>query len=152
MIADTLENLSAYAESLPGLPEVIDFLKRTDLASLGIGKYPVGGGASYILIQEYLSKPAAEKKWESHRNYVDVQIVLSGVESMGYSPVSALRLKEAYNPEKDVAFHDGGEAAASEMIVRAGGFCVFFPRDAHRPGCSAGAESAVRKAVIKIPV
>lgn len=150
MIADTLERLADYSGSVPGLGRVIEFLGSTDLGSLGIGRHAIDGERIYLLIQEYATKPAAEKKWEAHRAYVDLQIVVSGRESMGYAPVGRLDPAQAYNAEKDVAFYDDGGRPESEILVGAGGFCVFFPTDAHRPGCHAAGESAVRKAVVKL--
>jgi biofilm protein TabA len=150
MIADRLKNLELYSGAIPSLFRILDYLGRTDLASLAIGKYPISGEDAYVSVQEYETKPEAEKKWESHRNFIDIQVVLSGEEFMGCSPLGLLEEKEAYDPAKDVVFYRDGPGPRSALVARAGDFCVFFPRDVHKPGCALGAPSKVKKAVIKV--
>jgi len=152
MIADELKNLVKYSGTIPSLYLILDYLEKTDLSALEIGKYPIAADRIYVLIQEYETKDASEKKWESHRNYIDVQIVLSGDEAMGYAPASRMAGKEAYAAEKDVAIYEDPSLGESVVTVRAGEFAVFFPQDAHRPGCAAGVSAKVRKAVIKAHV
>jgi biofilm protein TabA len=152
VIADAIANLEKYSGSIPSLYLILDYLEKTDLAKLDVGKYPISGDKIYVLIQEYETKGEAEKKWESHRNFIDIQIVLSGEEFMGYAPLDALKVAEAYNPDKDVMFYETDARPRSAIVTRAGNFCAFFPRDAHKPGCSLGAPAKVRKAVIKARV
>ncbi len=150
MIADKLENLELYSGAIPSLFRVLDYLGRTDLGSLAIGKYPINGEDAYLSVQEYETKPEAEKKWEAHRDFIDIQIVLSGREFMGCAPLGSLAEKEPYDPAKDVAFFRDGPEPRSALVARPGDFCVFFPRDVHKPGCAVGAPTKVKKAVIKV--
>ena len=95
-------------------------------------------------------KPPAEKKWEAHRNYLDIQYVAEGREVMGWAPVGRLTPAGPYNPEKDVINFQ--EAEASPVQVEKGGFALFYPEDGHQPGCQLGAAAKIRKIVVKVKV
>ncbi|MET0263714.1 MAG: YhcH/YjgK/YiaL family protein, partial [Rariglobus sp.] len=110
------------------------------------------GDGVFAMEQAYNTKPPADGRWEAHRVYIDVQVVVSGEELMGVVDVSRLNVAEDLTPAKDVMFFDAYEAG-STLRVRAGEIAVFYPVDAHKPSVSAGAASVlVRKTVVKIPV
>jgi YhcH/YjgK/YiaL family protein len=150
MIIDTLENLKKYESILPFSKEILNYLGTTDLLSLEDGKFQVAGDSVYILIQEYLTKPESEKKWESHKKYIDIQIVLSGEEHMGYCPAHLLKISEPYNEVKDVIFYDNDSPEYSKLLIPQNYFAIFFPGDAHKPGYYILKEERVRKIVFKV--
>lgn len=104
-----------------------------------------------FLCQKYATKDAAEKKLEAHRKFIDIQFLVSGTEKVFFGDLSDFAVKVPYNAEKDAEFLDGD--LRDFAILRAGEFAVFFPEDAHKPGCKAD-ESAleVEKVVVKVPV
>jgi biofilm protein TabA len=151
MIIDTVENLSKYQSVFPFGQEILDYLAKNSLAAMEVGKYPIVGDSVYLLIQEYLTKPVSEKRWESHQRYIDIQILISGTEYMGYAPTASLTIKDEYNETKDVTFYqDLPPGPSSAILVPALSFAVFYPHDAHKPGVHLAMESAVKKAVIKV--
>jgi YhcH/YjgK/YiaL family protein len=151
MIIDTLENLSKYQATIPFSHEILDFLGKNSLSALEVGKYPIEGDSVYLSIQEYTTKPENEKRWESHQKYIDIQIMISGTEYMGYTPISSLAFKDEYNETKDIIFYqDSSDNTGSAVLVPANSFAVFYPQDAHKPGYHLTTESAVKKAVIKV--
>ncbi|HUI29906.1 MAG TPA: YhcH/YjgK/YiaL family protein [Candidatus Acidoferrales bacterium] len=152
MISDSLENLNKYQQIIPHSKEICDYLNTTNIFSLAVGKYPIAGDSAFILIQEYLTKADAEKKWESHRKYIDIQIVLDGQEIMGYSPAPSLKSKDGYNEEKDITFYEDDSWEHSRLFVPKNYFCLFFPEDAHKPGLRVLKDESVKKAVIKASI
>ena len=105
----------------------------------------------FALPQSYETAPAAEKRFEAHRRYLDIQYILSGEEVIHYALAERLEISEPYHDERDVMFfRDGG--ASSATLLRAGDFAIYFPHDAHQPGCFHTTPVAVRKIVIKIAV
>ena len=104
-----------------------------------------------FLCQKYATKDAAEKKLEVHRKFIDIQFLVSGKEKVFFGDISDFAVKVPYNAEKDAEFLDGN--LQDFTLLRPGEFAVFFPEDAHKPGCKAG-ESAgeVEKVVVKVPV
>ena len=151
MIADRLENAKLYKGLSPRLAKAFEHLARLAAAVPADGKLELEGKDIYAIVQSYETKPAAEKKWEAHRNYIDIQYVAEGVEVMGWAPVGQLAPAGDYNPEKDVINFKA--AAGSPVLVEKGAFALFFPEDGHQPGVQSGAGSVkVRKIVVKVKV
>ncbi len=119
------------------------------LAAGAAGRLELAGGA-FALLQAYLTKPAAESRWETHRAYVDVQAVVAGEEFMETADAARLRVAEDLTPAQDAIFyHPFSEGSA--LRLAAGGIAVYFPADGHRGGIAVGAPVLVRKVVVKVP-
>jgi biofilm protein TabA len=111
-----------------------------------VDRYAIDGDQVYAMVQEYDSKPKAEGFWESHRKYLDVQYVASGVEHMGYAPTANLTAG-AYQEENDFIKLEGdGEF----FLLREGFFCILAPQDAHMPGMAVDQPQPVKKVVVKV--
>jgi len=150
MITASLDKLTYYQRVIPSGTEIVNYLNRNDIFSLKTGKYPISGESAFLLIQEYQTKSEPEKEWESHKKYIDIQIVLNGQEYMGYSPVLSLKVRESYNIEKDIIFYENDDKEYSRILIQEKYFCIFFPEDAHKPGCHIKEERHIKKAVIKV--
>ena len=152
MIADKMSNLGNYNSVIPFFEKISSFLAENDLHSLAAGKYEINGSDAFIIISEYETQNEPEKKWESHKNYLDVQIVVEGIESIGYTFIKNLTVSEPYNAEKDLIFYQNTQAPTSSIIMNADEFAVFYPDDGHKPGCVINQPVTVKKAVIKVRV
>lgn len=144
MILDTLENLERYEGMNPLFPKAIEYLKNTDLNALPVGKVELHGTDLVVNVNETKPKQKEDAKLETHNKYIDIQIPLSGVEVMGYTPANALPAAE-YNEEKDITFFPG--LAESYFEVKPGMFAIFFPEDGHAPGVT---DTGVKKIIIKV--
>lgn len=148
MIYDHLRNQSLYRGTHPGLDRAFDYVRTFDPATPD-GKYELEGGL-VAMPQSYATKPAADKKYEAHERFIDLQFIVAGEEIIYHSPLERLALTDPYRPEKDCAFYSGDDAQA--LVMRAGDFSILFPQDGHKPGCQLRGASAIRKIVVKIPV
>lgn len=147
MIADLLKNADLYKTLPARIREGIEYLQKTDLSSLEVGRYELDGDRLFVLIQEYTPKTLDVAKMEAHRNYADIQYIIEGREQMGYMPVDAATETVPYNPEKDVVFFEGN---GDLMTYEQGMFGIFFPQDGHMPGVGLEGCEKVKKAVVKI--
>jgi YhcH/YjgK/YiaL family protein len=152
MIADTLNNLKKYEHLVPLTKEIINYLESNDIHSLSGGKHEISGDSAFVLIQEYYTVPDTEKLWESHKKYIDIQLVMEGQEYMGYSPMDFLNIKKEYSVENDVIFYENDSKEHSSINVHKNHFCIVFPEDAHKPGLHIKEVKRVKKAVIKVMV
>lgn len=110
------------------------------------------GDGVFALEQSYVAKPRAEGRWEAHRQYIDVQVIVAGDELMEVTDISRLAVTEDRTPAQDLLFF-GDYPDGSVLRMRAGELAVFFPVDAHKPSLAAGdPASLVRKTVVKVPV
>ena len=159
MILDVLDNARCYEDVDRGLRDALRWLSREDLSSLPPGRHEIHGERLYAIVQQYRPQPAEGRQLESHRRYIDVQFLLSGREAIYWAPLSGVRHPGEYSEDKDAALHaDRAEESDWSMLLLAeGSFAVFFPEDAHLPGClcpgAAGhSEAEVRKIVVKVRV
>lgn len=149
MILDRLENAALYQPLGARVALALDYLGRTDFASMPDGRYEVDGERIYAVVQRYRPKPPTEARWEAHRQYIDVQFLAEGVERIGYVPLDkALPVEQAYDSQKDVVFFD---AQGDFCTVRAGTFAIFYPTDVHAP-CLASETSPATVEVCKVVV
>lgn len=144
MVLDTLDNLEQYASLNPLFAKAVEYLKNTDLNALSVGKIQLQGTDLVVNVAETKPKTKEEAKMETHNKFIDIQIPLSGVEIMGYTPGNTLPEAE-YNEEKDITFFPG--LADSYLEVRPGMFAIFFPQDGHAPGIT---ETGVKKIIVKV--
>ena len=101
MIFDRIENLPLYAKSFPGADRVVKFLAECAANPPAPGKYELDGKKLFVNVQEYSPKTYDPDKLEYHRNYIDIQLVLSGSETLYYSPLDGLETAMPYSDEKD---------------------------------------------------
>lgn len=146
MVIDKLENLEKYVSLNPLFAEAVAFLKATDLQAHEVGKVVLKEGELMVNFADARPKTKEEARLETHNDFIDIQIPLSGVEVMGYMPRTDLP-EAVYNAEKDITFYEG--QATDYLTVKPGMFAIFFPEDAHAPGVT---PDGVRKVIVKVRV
>lgn len=148
MIYDTIENLGTY-RCIPALTKAIEYFDTHDLNQLAIGRYPVDGEDTYLLIDENFTADAAEKKLETHKSYIDFFITLGGAEKIGYAKRSDCSEPIEARPEVDAWFFDAPE----QYLEMKKGMClIVFPGEGHRTQVRNGEAPKVHRAVFKIHV
>lgn len=148
MIIDRLENSHKYALVHKGFAESFAFLQKAVDENLPVGRYEIDGDDVFAFIQEYDSK--TESAFETHKNFIDIQFVSSGVEVIEVADISKMTESIPYNAEKDVTFYEDYKNA-TVAVIKAGAYGIFFPWDAHKPGLALnGNPDNVKKIVVKI--
>lgn len=148
MILAPLTVAGRYRPLHPRFGRAFDFLCATNLLALPPGRHAIDGDVLFVIIEDRDGRTRAEAKLECHRRYIDIQLVLEGVDEMGWKPLADCRRPVGeYDAVRDIRFFD--DAPASWVATPAGAFCVFFPDDAHAPLVS---EGRIRKAVVKVAV
>lgn len=146
MVVDKLENLEKYVSLNPLFAQAVEYLKSTDLDAHEIGKITLKEGELMVNFSQTRPKTKEEAKLETHNQFIDIQIPLSGVEVMGYTPRTDLP-EEEYNAEKDITFYKG--LAKDYLTITSGMFAIFFPQDGHAPGVTS---DGVKKVIVKVRV
>jgi YhcH/YjgK/YiaL family protein len=150
MICGKLEGWRSI-QGIEGLEAGLEFLARTDLAALPLGKHEIQGEAVFALAMKAPSRALTEAKFESHRDYIDIQFLLSGEEMIGVLPIGQLTGATSYDAAKDLIFY-ATPARYHELRIPPGHFAVFFPDEGHMPMCHAGGPHELHKVVIKVAV
>jgi len=148
MVYDLLENSTRYENLHPRFKQAFDFLKTADLANLPLGIFEIDGKNLYANVQEIEGKTPELARMETHEQYIDIQVPVSGIELMGWIARKNLKqVAEEYNPEKDMALYD--DKTANLIRVMPSEFVIFFPEDGHQPGIGAG---KWKKIIVKVKI
>ena len=148
MIIGKLKDLSRYLGLSDEIDEAITYVLNTDLLSLSIGRYEISENV-IVNRQQYYGK--MDTFAESHKDFIDLQIVLSGKERMGYTDISnpLVKIIGDYNSTTDLIKYDMCDECIYEMTSES--FALIFPEDIHRPGVKVD-EEIIEKVVLKIKV
>ncbi len=148
MIFSALSQADRYAALHPLFPRAFDYIRNTDLHALAPGHHPIFGEDLFVIVEHMQGRTRAEAKLEAHRRYIDIQLVLEGIDEMGWKELADCHKPVSdYSAEKDIRFfHD---APATWIATPPDAFCIFFPEDAHAPLVGTG---DIRKVVFKIAV
>ncbi|MDR0646860.1 MAG: YhcH/YjgK/YiaL family protein [Puniceicoccales bacterium] len=148
VIVDKIENFGTYLDLHKTFMRVFDFLKSNDLNKLACGHHIIDGDNLFVNIDAYTTQSV--QRLEAHRRYIDIQMVLQGVEKMGYAHIGYTNPKSTYDEAKDIVFLDGN---TDTLTVDATMFLIFYPQDAHMPALNVGNHpQQVKKAVFKVKI
>lgn len=149
MVFDHLDNAGLYEGLGAGFVKAFAFLRGFQ-GDLALGRHEVDGDEVYAMVQSFATAPVAERKWESHRRYVDLQYLHKGEELIYHRDISGLTATIPYNEDGDYLLYEGPDDQA--LILRAGNFGIFWPHDGHKPSCAVGRPMRVSKVVMKVRV
>lgn len=148
MILDSLQNIDKYTTLHPLFKEAAEYLRSADLNAGGSDETRIELRGESLVVNISCTEPKNKEqaRLETHTKYIDIQVPLSDVEIIGYTPLANLPAAD-YDPDKDITFYEG--LAENYLVVAPGMFVVFFPEDGHAPAIS---EAGLRKIVIKVLV
>lgn len=150
MIIDNLENSERYSLLHPLLEKALSYLKETNLHATAPGKYSIDGDNVFAIVQEYETLDAANEQMESHKEYMDVQYAISGVELVGLAVLNNQSVSKSYDAETDFMLYEDAPSFFAELAK--GMFMIFFPTDLHMPCIKKEKPAAVKKIVIKVKI
>jgi YhcH/YjgK/YiaL family protein len=150
MILDKISNSGLYTKISKQIAKALKLAAETDFGKIESGNYEVDGKKLYYSVQRYKTKPVYEKI-ESHKNYIDLQLIAKGNEQIGYASIDNLTIHTAYDDSKDVQFFNPPKNTTFLKMSK-GDFAIFWPTDAHMPGCQIQDSEDVLKIVFKIKV
>ena len=96
MILSTLSLSSRYAPLHPLFPRAFEFIHNTDMLTLAPGIHPIVGDDLFAIVESLAGRSRADAQLESHRRYIDIQLVLEGTDEMGWKA-----LVDCHNPVSD---------------------------------------------------
>ncbi len=150
MIYDKFENLNKYFQSGDPIYKAACYA-RDKAAAMPDGDHLVDGDQIIARVQSYSTQPAEQRKFEYHKVYVDVQVMLDGCERQDVAPVKKLIPIGTFDTVKDIIKCEAPDLF-STVNLEPGWFVVYFPQDNHRPNCSIGAPAKVRKVCMKVKI
>ena len=138
-VADLLDPHSAIHRRIHQIP--VGVTERVELE-----------GGAFALEQVYQAKPRPEVFLESHRKYIDVQVIVAGAERMEVQDIARLTISQAYLEERDLIKYVD-TADTSHLVMTPGNVAIFFPVDGHLSTLlPVMGQVLVRKSGVKVPV
>ncbi len=146
--------LDSWNEEKHLYPKAFDtamqFLLSRDFATLDEGKHVIDGDKIYALPQRFKTEKAAARRFEAHKRYLDIQVLMHGEEEYWYniSP-NMLPALEDRLAEDDIAFYPQQEGN-NRLVLSPRQYVIFAPGEQHKPGCATGEPGEIEKIVFKI--
>jgi biofilm protein TabA len=149
MIFDKVENLSQYFDK-PWVGVVLDFYKTLDVNTPN-GEYELMGRDLYCKVLDYETK-TSDFITESHRKYVDIQIIMKGQEIIETFLIDKLNILVEYKNEIDCTFYENSNIEPlTRVLLEPSFFALFFPQDAHKTQIALNnVSNSLKKIVFKV--
>jgi biofilm protein TabA len=153
MIVTDLSHLSEQVAATPALQTAINWLHSANPSAMSEGKIEIDGERVYAFFQVYDTlAPDAPVTFEAHRQYLDIQYVVSGKEVIGWAPIERVAVTKPFDGTIDALLGTVAADEATSVKLTAGQLAVLYPADAHAPRLPLGASSPVKKIVVKVAV
>lgn len=131
-------------------PKAKSFIDEHDLDAIADGRYDLGEG-DFVNVISTFTRPREESQYESHVNYIDIQMPIEGYELCEVAPIEAAKVSKPYSEEADIAFHSNAHEDM-QYLLEPGCFIMLMPEDAHMPTLAIDESAPIKKAVFKILV
>ena len=147
LVIDKIENASQYYGLGHRFQQALEWLASVDPDSLTPGqRVDIDGDNIYATRFDVITKFPSDCKLECHRDYADIQYVVSGAEKMGYSlPDASLTQLSEYTPDIQFFTTDW-----DTLTIRPGTFYIVYPQDLHAPRVALDAPASVKVIVAKV--
>lgn len=140
---------------LAGLPTVLrQILDRADctltaLSARDDGRWQPESCPWFCHIGPAQTQPLAERHTEYHHQWADIQVVLTGEETIRAGMQSVAQPGD--EERKPDLFIAPGAVHPVCITLKPGDFAVFLPGEPHQALCAVNQPMTVRKAVFKVP-
>lgn len=133
MIFDTLAHCRDYQALHPLFSKAFDWLEQTDLTQLEPNqKILIQGEQLFAKTEQYTTFPSAERTFEGHLQYIDIQVIISGLEAMEVAfPTGQEVIDIPYTKEAEI--YKVQTQLEGRILLQANYFAIFFPQDLHKP-------------------
>jgi YhcH/YjgK/YiaL family protein len=148
MIVDTIEESIHYEALHPRFKQAFDYVKQHDLSKAQVGKIVLDDDNLFISVAEMEGKEALAARTETHKQYIDIQMPISGTETIGWITADDCKhVVQSYDANKDIAFFE--DQPTTYISLKPGQFAIFFPQDGHAPGITTG---SLKKIIVKVRI
>lgn len=150
-LREFVEWMLSYSDDLAiedRIAYAIDHLEKADLTKIKPGKCIVND-FFYFNVIEYVTAPKRELILESHKEFIDIQLMLDGEEIIQVADISRLRQNTPYSKEEDKMTWKPTKNML-KFTMKKGDIAILYPNDAHEGGISIKNNTKVLKVVGKV--
>ncbi len=136
-------------KKLKALQRAFEFLESAAVESKAPGRYELDGDRMYATVVVDKTRSVESAQFEAHRKYIDVHYLVRGKELIGSANPASMKEAKPYSSETEAALYER-PAKYKQLTLKPGEFTVFFPGQAHMPGCYIEKSEEIKKVVVKI--
>lgn len=131
--------------------EAYDFVQKLMSEDIADGRHELGNGV-FANMMSYETKNRKDLLFEAHKQYIDIQIMVSGNEIIATEHIDDMHKYACVQPfgDGDAELYECNNDCVDHVLGK-GDFIILHPEDAHMPCVCIEEPKKVRKAVIKVP-
>lgn len=146
MIVSNLENSHRIEGLHPQFKTLFDYVKTHDLLHAELGRIEIDGDNLFINNVNPECVDVDKQVLEVHHDYIDVHILLEGVETIGWKAIEDVKLQtKPYEKDGDCALYSDSPSILATLSP--GQFMIIYPEDPHAPVIGQG---KIRKLIAKV--
>ena len=135
---------------IPDRPKILEFISKAN-ADTPCGKYDFGD-EGYVNVIETTTDEVEVGEFEAHRDYYDIQCLLSGEEKIYYALLDDVKITKEYDKEGDylLGVIENCKSKIKSITYKAGEAISIPNETAHAPCYAIDKSQKVKKAIIKV--
>lgn len=151
MIYGEIKDLNQYKGISANLDKAIEYILSGEYKKGTPGKNVIDGDTLYFNYPDCpMTKELEDGFFESHKQYIDIHVVISGEENLGYVPRPESTLTKEYDAEGDYELLDGEIKNMFHLTPER--FVMFFPDEPHMALLKVGEVKQITKVIFKVLV
>ena len=150
MVVDILKNIEQYKGLSSDIYVGLQFLANAS-PEIELGTYQINKNVKAI-VSSYETVDKFERGYESHKNVIDIQYPIIGLERVKWSPIENMNINIPYNESKDRTFFKNPSKQGTYVDIGNGFFAIMFPEDGHAPQHKIGEIEVIKKITIKVSI
>ncbi len=151
MIYGEIKDLNQYKGISKNLDKAIEYILNGEYKKGILGKNIIDGDTLYFNYPDCaMTKEIKDGFFEGHKKYIDIHVVISGEENLGYTPCSEVTVKKEYDSEGDYELYEG--TLKNIFHVTEDKFIMFFPNEPHMALLKVGEIKEITKVIFKVLV
>ena len=150
MIIDTFKNIETYKNISNDIYIGLEYLKNLS-PTIDMGMYILSDKVK-VFVDEYDTIEEFKNGYESHKNVIDIQYPIIGLEKVKWSPIDNMNVKIAYDSKKDVSYYNKPSKQGIDVVIGKKMFVIMFPHDGHSPQHYIISPERIKKVTLKVSI
>lgn len=148
MVVDILKNIELYKGLSPDIYAGLQFLANAK-EDIELGTYPINDNVKAV-VSSYETVDEFVRGYESHKQVIDIQYPIIGLERVKWSPIKGMNVNIPYDELKDRTFFKDPSAQGTHVDIGNGIFAIMFPEDGHGPQHKVVEKEVIKKITVKV--
>lgn len=150
MILDHVSNIEIYKGISKTIYSGLEFIASAK-PDIVLGDYKICEGVK-ALVTEYETVEVFKRGYEAHKNVIDIQYPIIGIERVKWSPIEGMDIHIPYDAQRDRTFYWNPSPQGTAVDIGNGIFTVMFPRDGHSPQHYVKKPEMIKKITVKVSI